>query len=356
MGIETRIGIVTGLLIVVVASVYFFYGSDPDESEMLVATGSKVTATPKIPPANDRHRPASGNRLSPEQGSRSAKADAKSASPRPANRRPAISDRSRAAYAKQRDDQQDAARPPKMPAARPPRPTVTKDTIAQDSHPTTAVPSAGSRKSTALRTGPSQDLLDATRENIDDPSSVDNAAEGPRPERSGQIIPPTRESAASETRRQPADGQPRRAASAWPKQHQIVEGDTLVAIAERYYGSGSRFEEIMKANPDIKDSRRLKIGMLLTIPAPGARPESDARVGDRPAHAEKQAATGQPSARPPSAAQRTYTVREGDSFYSIASSLLGRGARWEEIYRLNTALVHDDPKGLKPGMVIRLPR
>ncbi len=50
-----------------------------------------------------------------------------------------------------------------------------------------------------------------------------------------------------------------------------------------------------------------------------------------------------------------YTVREGDSFYSIARSRLNRGARWEEIFRLNAALVNNNPQGLKPGMVIRLP-
>ncbi len=63
MGIETRIGIVTGLLIVVVASVYFFYGNEPDEGAILVATGSKVSAAPKIPPTHDRQKTASDGKL-----------------------------------------------------------------------------------------------------------------------------------------------------------------------------------------------------------------------------------------------------------------------------------------------------
>ncbi len=55
-----------------------------------------------------------------------------------------------------------------------------------------------------------------------------------------------------------------------------------------------------------------------------------------------------------SAAQRTYRVRRGDSLWTIARRVLGRGSRWKELYELNRDIL-PDPHHLKPGMVLKLP-
>lgn len=52
------------------------------------------------------------------------------------------------------------------------------------------------------------------------------------------------------------------------------------------------------------------------------------------------------------AAQKTYTVKRGDTLYGIAASLLGNGNRWHEIANNNGVR---DPKSLKPGQVLRIP-
>ena len=53
-----------------------------------------------------------------------------------------------------------------------------------------------------------------------------------------------------------------------------------------------------------------------------------------------------------SANARTYVVQAGDTLFSIAKALLGDGARWPEIVKLNPGL---NPENLQPGQAIKLP-
>ena len=49
--------------------------------------------------------------------------------------------------------------------------------------------------------------------------------------------------------------------------HTVVTGDTLSTIAKRYYGSASRWTEIMEANKGtLRDPAALKVGMKLKVP------------------------------------------------------------------------------------------
>jgi len=49
--------------------------------------------------------------------------------------------------------------------------------------------------------------------------------------------------------------------------HEVVKGDTLWKIAEKYYGDGSLYKNIFEANKDIlKDPDMIKIGQKLRIP------------------------------------------------------------------------------------------
>ncbi len=52
--------------------------------------------------------------------------------------------------------------------------------------------------------------------------------------------------------------------------------------------------------------------------------------------------------------QRTYRVRRGDSLWTIARRVLGRGSRWKEIYELNRDIL-PNPHRLKPGIELKLP-
>lgn len=49
-------------------------------------------------------------------------------------------------------------------------------------------------------------------------------------------------------------------------EYRVVSGDTLWEISKRFLGDGYRYEEIMRANPQITDPHRLVEGMILLIP------------------------------------------------------------------------------------------
>lgn len=55
---------------------------------------------------------------------------------------------------------------------------------------------------------------------------------------------------------------------AWPKRHKVVAGDTLRALAAKYYGDPNLWEKIYDANPDAVDRGLPLEGSVLTIPPP----------------------------------------------------------------------------------------
>lgn len=77
---------------------------------------------------------------------------------------------------------------------------------------------------------------------------------------------------------------------------------------------------------------------------------ASAGSGGPPAQAEGQAATPPPAA--PTTATVAYTVRQGDTLYSIAQAELGDGGLFAVIARLNEI---DDPRSLTVHQVLQLP-
>jgi len=56
-------------------------------------------------------------------------------------------------------------------------------------------------------------------------------------------------------------------APAEPRTHVVAEGDTLTRISRKYYGTSSRWEEILNANHGVlKDEKSLVVGSTLKIP------------------------------------------------------------------------------------------
>ena len=51
------------------------------------------------------------------------------------------------------------------------------------------------------------------------------------------------------------------------RRHVVTQGDTLYKIAQRYYGSGAKWPEILEANRDVlKNENAVRPGMELRIP------------------------------------------------------------------------------------------
>jgi nucleoid-associated protein YgaU len=70
---------------------------------------------------------------------------------------------------------------------------------------------------------------------------------------------------------QPLGGAPGAAAGAAPaggdRVHNVVSGDTLSAMAKKYYGDASKYNKIFEANRDqLNDPDKIKVGQRLKIP------------------------------------------------------------------------------------------
>ncbi|MCL5282577.1 MAG: LysM peptidoglycan-binding domain-containing protein [Planctomycetes bacterium] len=167
------------------------------------------------------------------------------------------------------------------------------------------------------------------------------------------------------------------------KTYMVVAGDTLPAIAKKFYGpeEGNRLaniDRIYQANLTLLPSpAEVKAGQKLIIPPPLpplAKPTTTlttaAKTTTTPAPNpnkpsdmlpqalfEKVEALGKraPAAVPPPTPQdRWYTVQDGDSLWKIAAAQLGAGSRWDEIHKLNAEILTSQD-ALKVGMKLRLP-
>ena len=131
--------------------------------------------------------------------------------------------------------------------------------------------------------------------------------------------------------------------------HRAQPGDTLVSLAQAYYGSATYVSLLREANPHVTDASRIPPGTSIKIPAARpAAPTSSSATTERTAADGKAATSGPPG-------KRTYTVQPGDSFYRIAEKQLGNAGRWRELMTLNSTLVNGDPLRLRPGQVVVLP-
>ncbi len=124
--------------------------------------------------------------------------------------------------------------------------------------------------------------------------------------------------------------------------HTVKSGDSLYKIAEKYYGDGNYWRAILKANPEIRNPDHLMIGQKLLIP-----PKEEAEFANLP----QQVPSGVNREE-----LRPYKVKQGESFYTIARDILGDASRWKEIYRINKLAVANDPRNLRAGQVILIPR
>ncbi|MBA3707813.1 MAG: LysM peptidoglycan-binding domain-containing protein [Planctomycetes bacterium] len=116
------------------------------------------------------------------------------------------------------------------------------------------------------------------------------------------------------------------------KTHVIAKNETLAEISQKYYGTAKNWKKIVDANPGL-DPKSMKVGQKITIPAITAT-------------------TPTPGTTPVAGAgEHTYTVKSGDSYYTIAKKELGSASRWKEIEKLNGI----GPEELHVGQVIKLP-
>jgi nucleoid-associated protein YgaU len=111
-------------------------------------------------------------------------------------------------------------------------------------------------------------------------------------------------------------------------EYRVRPGDSLSAIAQRMLGSARRWPELYAANRDrVANPAKIRAGQVLAMPRVAAR-----QGGNR----------------------AYYRVKPGDCLYTIASSQLGNGGRWQSIWAMNRTKVRD-ARRIFPGQVLSLP-
>ncbi|HYL63585.1 MAG TPA: LysM peptidoglycan-binding domain-containing protein [Candidatus Methylomirabilis sp.] len=130
--------------------------------------------------------------------------------------------------------------------------------------------------------------------------------------------------------------QPRRILPTTPSISQrtinVKRGDSLWKVAQENLGSGSRWPELLAANPWIANRDRIRIGIQLALPVAAAMRAS--------------AAAGKGSSS-------TIKVHKGDTLWSLAKVNLGRWSAWPCLAAANLAV--SDPNRIFEGQELVLP-
>ncbi|MFN5662015.1 MAG: LysM peptidoglycan-binding domain-containing protein, partial [Planctomyces sp.] len=153
--------------------------------------------------------------------------------------------------------------------------------------------------------------------------------------------------------------------------HPVKAGDTLIAIARRYYGDESVVERLAAYNKNRVGPRNsLRVGVTLRIPprdvlmgrarladdaSPSVIPSGSRRAENSPTNTARETATGRTTPSSTSTASATtYTVKAGDTLGTIARATLGTSKRWREIFDANRTTLSDEDS-LKVGMKLKIP-
>jgi nucleoid-associated protein YgaU len=144
----------------------------------------------------------------------------------------------------------------------------------------------------------------------------------------------------------------------------VKSGDTLASIAKKFYGPelGNKHinvERIHKANIKYLESPdKLYVGQKLVIPALTDDPlEQPAKAVEKPSIFEKVKSIGSNhlfGKKQKKTNFSYYTVKSGDSLWSIAQKKLGNGARYPEIAKLNASILSDEDS-VTEGLKLKLP-
>jgi nucleoid-associated protein YgaU len=133
----------------------------------------------------------------------------------------------------------------------------------------------------------------------------------------------------------------------------VQKGDTLSEIAARLLGSVRFVDDILKANPRLRNPNDLKVGQVLILPTvvSGDSTEGIGRRREEGGPADQRTVTEVP--RPADRTQKV-EVRKGDTLYGFAERYLGDGNQWRRLLALNRGRIGSDAK-LVPGTTILVP-
>jgi nucleoid-associated protein YgaU len=112
----------------------------------------------------------------------------------------------------------------------------------------------------------------------------------------------------------------------------VAPGDSLWKIARANLGRGSRWHELLSANPELSDPLRLRAGSELSLPAARSMASLTGTLGR---------------------GVRTIKVQRGDTLWSLAKAKLGRASSWPCLAAANPSLA--DASRIFAGQELILP-
>lgn len=133
-----------------------------------------------------------------------------------------------------------------------------------------------------------------------------------------------------------------------PGQYTVRSGDTLSGIAQRAYGNGALWYAIYDANRNIVNNPHLIYpGQVLNVPSVsgGVATPSTPTTPTTPTTPGGQQGQG----------QGRYTVRAGDSLWTIAQTYYGNPGRWIDIYNANAGMIGANPSLIFSGTELVMP-
>jgi len=419
MATESRIGIAFGFVIVAIASVYFIYGSDRSDGDLLL-TDEKVAKTDAKKDVTQPSTKSTTKKTNTTPNAANSRRSASSHSKGSRNNasKPAVNKAPNNSRLANRGNQKPTSATKPTPRRNKPNPVLARNnnTVptrrdpmritkgadeaakseqeADATNPITRIARNQAdrtpfRGPTPLNSNASKSLVDATEKNLKEAEAT--KADEAKPEEktkpvvrrtpnrsqpmSDRLADPVRAARARARRVGPdsnantpprrstkpvargtdtdATGKTKRPDAGAMQVHTVASGDTLSEISMRYYDTSRKVDEILAANPEIKSATALKIGQKIKIPAADAKaaPATEETIEKIVAKMDK------PNVKRSTkkVSTRTYTVKKGDTFYSIAESVYGSTSRWKDIFKANKRVVKNKPKNLKPGMVLEVP-
>lgn len=124
-------------------------------------------------------------------------------------------------------------------------------------------------------------------------------------------------------------------------QHTVERDDNAQKISQRYYGTTSHWQAVMRANPKT-DFQHLRKGMIVRVPVDPKNIQGIA--GESP----------KPDA-PVQASGVEYVVEKGDTLTGLAFRFYGRASVYQWIIDANSDLLGADGTKIRPGMKIIIP-
>lgn len=144
-------------------------------------------------------------------------------------------------------------------------------------------------------------------------------------------------------------------APGYPKSHTVGPNDTLMGIAQQYYGTVSKWTLIYEAN-NMSNRNVVVVGQKLVIPAPGSGvvARKQERAQTRTNEQEQKPVVKKASFTRSSSPGIAYRVQSGDTLKKLASRYYNDESQWNRIYDANKGSI---PSGntLKTGEVLIIP-